>query len=165
MPAVFSISNSNFAGMSIHDKISNLIEEARAFKSDSKEQFEQFRIRFSGKKGELAALFAQMKDIEPAMRKEFGQRVNDLKNAVEEKINEIRDRFESAADSPANSADLSLPGEPLPLGALHPITIVRNKICKIFERIGYAIAEGPEIEDDWHNFTALNFPEIGRAHV
>jgi len=140
------------------DKIKVLLEEISVFKAESKEQLEQFRIRFLGKKGLLTDLFGRMKEIEPALRKDYGKWVNELKVKAEEKLGEFRSSFESN-DEPGYEGDLTLPGENIPLGALHPISIVRNRITEIFSRIGFYVSEGPEIEDDWHNFSALNFPE------
>lgn len=142
----------------MEEKIKEFIGEVENFKVESKEQLENFRLKFLSKKGILADLFSKMKEVEPAMRKDYGKWVNDLKVKAEEKLNSLKDRFETVTLSQAES-DLSLPGEAMPLGSLHPITITRNKIVDLFKRIGYTVSEGPEIEDDWHNFTALNFPE------
>jgi len=142
----------------MEEKIKELLEEIREFRADSKEHLEQFRIRFLGKKGVLADLFARMKDIEPAMRKDYGMWVNELKVKTEEKLTHFRESFESTDES-GFEGDLTLPGEYMPLGSLHPITLVRNRIVDIFAKIGFNVSEGPEIEDDWHNFSALNFPE------
>lgn len=142
----------------MEENIHTLLEEITVFKADTKDQLEQFRIRFLGKKGILADLFSKMKDIEPAKRKEFGQLVNEVKVNAEAKLLEFKSRFSGEEESTFDG-DLSLPGEPLPLGSLHPISMVRNRIVEIFSRIGFRVSEGPEIEDDWHNFSALNFPE------
>lgn len=140
------------------DKVKSLLAEVENFKIETKEQLENFRLQFLSKKGSIQELFGRMKDIEPAMRKEFGAVVNDLKNKAEEKFAALKENFE---DAPADSAgiDYSLPGEPMQSGALHPISITRNRIIEIFSAIGFVVSDGPEIEDDWHNFSALNFPE------
>lgn len=142
----------------VDEKIKNLIAEVESFKADSKEQLEEFRLKFLSKKGILADLFSRMKEIDPAMRKDFGKWVNDLKIKAEEKFNSHKSLYSEKGKTSADT-DLTLPGEALPLGSLHPVTITRNSIIEIFNRIGYSVSEGPEIEDDWHNFSALNFPE------
>jgi phenylalanyl-tRNA synthetase alpha chain len=140
------------------EEIKSLISEVEAFKAESKEQLENFRLKFLSKKGILGDLFSKMKDIEPASRKEYGRWVNELKVKAEEKLTAFKDSF-SGEQKTKVETDLTLPGESMPLGSLHPLTIIRNKIVAIFNHIGYTVSEGPEIEDDWHNFTALNFPE------
>ncbi|HMT29582.1 MAG TPA: phenylalanine--tRNA ligase subunit alpha, partial [Bacteroidia bacterium] len=140
------------------DKIKELISEVDQFTAETKEQLEEFRLRFLSKKGHLTSLFAEMKNVIPEDRKEFGLKVNELKNKAEEKIRSFTEKFESTSSSSEKQIDLTLPGEPLTLGSRHPVSIVRNEIVDIFNRLGYVVAEGPEIEDDWHNFTALNFP-------
>ncbi|MBL0341031.1 MAG: phenylalanine--tRNA ligase subunit alpha [Bacteroidetes bacterium] len=140
------------------EKIDSLISEVEIFNADTAEQLEEFRLRFLSKKGHLAAIFAEMKQVLPEDRKSFGQKVNELKNKAEEKIKFFSEKFEFKGDETIHGLDLSLPGEPIQLGSRHPVSIVRNDIVEIFNRLGYVVAEGPEIEDDWHNFTALNFP-------
>lgn len=140
------------------DKIQTLLEEAANFKAETKDQLEEFRLRFLSKKGLLTDLFAEMKNVAPEERKNFGLMVNELKTVAEEKLKIFTEQFEEQVSTYKNDVDLTLPGEPLPLGSRHPISIVRNQILEIFNRIGFVVAEGPEIEDDWHNFTALNFP-------
>ncbi|MDQ3050077.1 MAG: phenylalanine--tRNA ligase subunit alpha [Bacteroidota bacterium] len=140
------------------DRIEALISEVDRFKADTKDQLEEFRIRFLSKKGQLAELFTEMKNVVPEQRKNFGLKVNELKNKAEDKLLQFADKFSEAAVDNAPAVDTTLPGEPILTGSRHPVSIVRNKIIEIFNRIGYTVAEGPEIEDDWHNFTALNFP-------
>lgn len=140
------------------DKIAELISEVNQFNAESKEQLEEFRLRFLSKKGHLTTLFAEMKNVVPDERKEFGLRVNELKNKAEEKLKLFSEKFESVSASTGKQIDLTLPGEPFGTGSRHPVSLVRNQIVEIFNRLGYVVAEGPEIEDDWHNFTALNFP-------
>ncbi|MEO8146925.1 MAG: phenylalanine--tRNA ligase subunit alpha [Bacteroidia bacterium] len=142
----------------MRERIDAWLDEIKSFKPEAKEQLENFRIKFLGKKGVLTDLFAQMKTIDPTLRKDFGQVVNELKNKAEEKLGEWKEKFDDVVNADLDT-DLTLPGEPIELGSLHPLTITRNQIENIFQRIGYTISEGPEIEDDWHNFSALNFPE------
>ncbi|MEO5570887.1 MAG: phenylalanine--tRNA ligase subunit alpha [Bacteroidia bacterium] len=142
----------------MENEIKNLITEVESFKAETKEQLENFRLKFLSKKGILSDLFSKMKDIEPALRKDYGRWVNELKVKTEEKLTAFKDTFADAEKS-EEAADLTLPGEAMPTGSLHPITTIKNKIAAIFNHIGYTVSEGSEIEDDWHNFTALNFPE------
>jgi phenylalanyl-tRNA synthetase alpha chain len=142
------------------DKIKELLAEVENFKASSKEEVEKFRLKFLSKKGILADIFSEMKNIAAQERKEFGRQVNELKTKVEEKFHSLQETFadDSSKDS-GKKIDLTLPAEPNQLGARHPISIVRSRILEIFAHIGFTVAEGPEIEDDWHNFSALNFPE------
>jgi phenylalanyl-tRNA synthetase alpha chain len=142
----------------MNPSIDELIREVESFQASTREDLESFRIRYLGKKGMLAGLFQDLKNVVPEERKAFGLRVNELKNKAEEKFKSLAVLFEDATSEKQSGMDLTLPGEPLTVGAAHPVTIIRNKIVDIFSRIGYTVAEGPEIEDDWHNFTALNFP-------
>lgn len=140
------------------EKIDNLLKEIEQFAAETKEQAEEFRIKLLSRKGIIQDLFEEFKTVEPAIKKEVGKHLNELKTKAQEKFDSLKERFEST-QSQTSSTDLTLPGEPAPLGSRHPLSIVRNEIIKIFERLGYMVAEGPEIEDDWHNFSALNFPE------
>jgi len=140
------------------DQIQQLIHEARNFTPGSKEDLEQYRLRFLGKKGVLTDLFAKMKEVAPDERKAFGQRVNELKLAAEETLTRFREHFEQQESEATPGIDLTLPAAPLSIGSHHPLSIVRRQIIAIFERIGFNVSDGPEIEDDWHNFSALNFP-------
>jgi phenylalanyl-tRNA synthetase alpha chain len=141
------------------DKIKTLITEADSFVADSPQQLEEFRIKFLGKKGFLNDLFADFKNVAPDQKREVGVLLNDLKNKTQDKINHFKELFENNTSQEKTDKDLSLPGEPSELGGRHPLSLVREEIIEIFTRIGYNVSEGPEIEDDWHNFTALNFPE------
>ena len=118
---------------------------------------EAFRIHFLGSKGEIKVLFAGLKDVPNEEKKEVGQLLNSLRVLAEEKWAAAKESLEQVTSSDS-SVDVSRPGEPISLGSRHPLSIVRNEIISIFERIGYTVSEGPEIEDDWHNFSALNFP-------
>jgi phenylalanyl-tRNA synthetase alpha chain len=145
------------------DKVNELIGEVRAFKANSKEEVESFRIKYLGSKGILKDLFGEFKNVENSLKKEIGQALNSLRSAATDKVNELKDAFEIATESQSSYGDLTRPSEPIPLGARHPISIVKNRIVEVFNRIGFTISEGPEIEDDWHNFTALNLPEYHPA--
>ncbi|NLN34155.1 MAG: phenylalanine--tRNA ligase subunit alpha [Flavobacteriaceae bacterium] len=140
------------------EQIRKHIEEAKQFSAQSPKEVEEFRIQYLGKKGILNDLFAQFKSVPNEEKKEFGQVVNELKNLVNEKVATLKASFENTAE--VNSGlDVTRPGEIYELGARHPINIVKNRIIDIFSRIGFTLSDGPEIEDDWHNFTALNLPE------
>ena len=145
------------------DKIKELIAEAESFKAQSKDEIEAFRIKYLGKKGLLNDYFAEFKNVANDQKKEFGQVINALKKTAEDKVNALKEELESKEEVKGVYGDLSRPGEPVQLGARHPISIVKNQIIDIFSRIGFNVSEGPEIEDDWHNFTALNLPEYHPA--
>ncbi|TMU55247.1 phenylalanine--tRNA ligase subunit alpha [Flagellimonas algicola] len=137
--------------------------EVENFTSASKDEIEAFRIKYLGKKGLLNSFFAEFKNVPSEQKKEFGQVVNQLKTSATDKVNSLKDALENQAETSGKFGDLTRPGEPIPLGARHPISIVKNQIIDIFSRIGFNVSEGPEIEDDWHNFTALNLPEYHPA--
>ncbi|GAB5564813.1 MAG: phenylalanine--tRNA ligase subunit alpha [Winogradskyella sp.] len=145
------------------DKLKELIAEAEEFTAQSKEEVEAFRIKYLGSKGLLKQYFAEFKNVANEQKKEFGQTINQLKKTAEEKVNTLKEALESLEEDKGIYGDLSRPGEPVTLGARHPISIVKNEIIDIFSRIGFNVSEGPEIEDDWHNFTALNLPEYHPA--
>ncbi|MFT5231794.1 phenylalanine--tRNA ligase subunit alpha [Patiriisocius sp. Uisw_047] len=145
------------------EKIKSQIVAVEAFSSTNVEEIENFRIKYLGKKGLLNDFFAAFKEVPNEQKKEFGQAVNTLKNAATEKVNALKEALASQEESKGVYGDLSRPGEPIALGSRHPISLVKNKITDIFARIGFNVSEGPEIEDDWHNFTALNLPEYHPA--
>jgi len=145
------------------DKIKEQISEVATFTADNMEAVETFRIKYLGKKGILNDFFAEFKNIPNDQKKEFGQTINQLKQAATEKVEALKEVLESAQTEQQIYGDLTRPGYPIELGARHPISIVKNKIIDIFSRIGFNVSEGPEIEDDWHNFTALNLPEYHPA--
>jgi len=145
------------------DKIKELIAEAESFKAQSKEEVEAFRIKYLGKKGLLNDYFAEFKNVANEHKKEFGQVINELKNTAQDKVNALKQELDNSSDDNSGNLDLSRPGEPISIGARHPISVVKNNIINIFSRIGFNVSEGPEIEDDWHNFTALNLPEYHPA--
>lgn len=144
-------------------KINALIDEVTSFETKSKDELEAFRIKFLSKKGILNDLFAEFKLVPNHEKKDVGQAINTLKNSAQNKINAIKESLDSGNDQKATYGDLTRPGESLELGARHPISIVKNQIIDIFSRIGFNVSEGPEVEDDWHNFTALNLPEYHPA--
>jgi phenylalanyl-tRNA synthetase alpha chain len=140
------------------DKINKYIEESKSFKTDNLEEIEAFRIKYLGKKGIINELFSEFKSVPRENKKEVGQKLNELKVSLQENINALKNALEEKSDNHSD-IDLSLPGEPITMGTRHPLSIVRNEIIDIFKRLGFTISEGPEIEDDWHVFSALNFPE------
>jgi len=141
------------------EHIHKLIEEAEAFNTQSLGEVEAFRIKFLGKKGLLTDLFASFKEVPNEQKKDFGQAINKLKTTAQDKVSELKQSLSNSTNDSAVFGDLSRPGEPFEIGARHPISLVKNQIIDIFSRIGFNVSEGPEIEDDWHNFTALNLPE------
>ncbi|WP_426483598.1 phenylalanine--tRNA ligase subunit alpha [Flavobacterium sp. 2] len=145
------------------DKIKVHIEEAKAFNEKNKESLEQFRIKYLGSKGLLKELFTEFKNIPNDQKKDFGQVINTLKAVAEEKVRVIQEELESKEEVKGAFGDLTRAAEPVIIGSRHPISIVKNQIIDIFANIGFNVSEGPEIEDDWHNFTALNLPEYHPA--
>jgi len=144
------------------DKIKELISEVDEFKAATLEEVEAFRIKFSGKKGIVNEIIADFKNVPNEMKKDYGRAMNMLKNSALDKVNLLKEALEGDDDH-TGTGDLTRPGLPTPIGARHPISIVKNQIIDIFSRIGFNVSEGPEIEDDWHNFTALNLPEYHPA--
>ncbi len=143
--------------MQLKEKIDRLLDEARKIKLASEEEAEKYRIRLLGKKGEMNALFEAFKTVEPELKKEIGQSLNQLKNAVQESLLKAKEGLEqSARNAEADAFDLTRPVED-EIGHRHPLSLVREEIYRIFGKIGFDISDGPEIEDDWHLFTALNF--------
>ena len=144
------------------EKIQNLLEAIERFSADTKEHVEEFRIKLLSKKGKISELFEEFKNVSPEIKREVGVKLNELKNKAVEKLNQLKEKFE-AVETSDEKQDLTLPASTISLGSRHPISIVRNNIVEIFSRIGFTTAEGPEVEDDWHNFTALNTPEFHPA--
>ena len=141
------------------DNIEKYLEEIKNFTPTNKDQLEEFRIRFLGRKGILQDLFNIFRDLGKEEKAIWGKQINQLKVSATEKVDEFSEYFKKKDLSEANKEiDLTLDAAPLKLGARHPVSIVRNQIIDIFSRIGFTLSEGPEIVDDWHNFTALNFP-------
>jgi phenylalanyl-tRNA synthetase alpha chain len=140
------------------DKIEELLKEIQSFSASSKEHVEEFRIKLLSKKGKVGELFDEFKGVAPELRKEVGQKLNELKNKAQDKLKELQEKFENTEADSKDEADLTLPPEFFETGSRHPLSIVRNQIVDIFSKIGFTVSDGPEIEDDWHNFTALNTP-------
>ncbi|CEN34135.1 phenylalanine--tRNA ligase subunit alpha [Capnocytophaga cynodegmi] len=145
------------------EKIREHIINIEGVKAHTKEDLEQFRIQYLGKKGILNDFFAAFKQVPNEEKKAFGQVINELKNKVEAKVQELRDALEQQQENKGVYGDLTRPATPISLGARHPTSLVKNQIVEIFSNIGFNVSEGPEIEDDWHNFTALNLPEYHPA--
>ncbi len=139
------------------EKINKIKEELSQNQPNNIQQLEEFRIYFLGKKGVIQDLFADFKSVEPEKRKEIGILLNELKKSAETKYEELKGLLTNEKTK-SLLHDLTMPSSYSELGSRHPISIVRNEIIRIFERAGFVVNEGPEIEDDWHNFTALNFP-------
>ena len=140
------------------DKINQLLQEVEELKAANAEELEALRIKFLSKKGAINDLMADFRNVAAEQKKEVGMRLNELKNKAQEKINALKEQFESQ-DTGCDDIDLTRSAYPVELGTRHPLTIVKNEIIDIFARLGFSIAEGPEIEDDWHVFSALNFAE------
>jgi phenylalanyl-tRNA synthetase alpha chain len=145
------------------DIIKKYREEVTQFKALKADEIENFRIKFIGSKGIIKSLFADFKDVANEQKKAVGQALNELKNLATEKVTTLSESIENQQNLKGVYGDLTRPATPIELGARHPISIVKNKIVEIFSRIGYTVSEGPEIEDDWHNFSALNLPEYHPA--
>lgn len=141
------------------DKIQDLLHRVEAFAPNTAAEIEEFRIRILGRKGELNALMEEFKSVAPELKRELGQQINHLKSAALERINALKGELEERQSASASSVgDMTRPGSAEQSGSRHPISLVKNQIVEIFSRLGYTVAEGPEIEDDWHVFSALNFP-------
>lgn len=142
--------------MSNIDKIKAELEQ---FGIDSLENLEQFRLKFLTKKSELQELLSEIKNVAPEERKNFGQQVNELKQKAQQMYEEFRAKMEFQAVKANNIIDATRPSTAISTGSMHPISIMMNEVCEIFEKIGFSTVSGPDVEDDWHVFTALNFPE------
>lgn len=141
-------------------QIAQYRQEIEAYSAADEKAVEEFRIRFLGTKGIVKGIMGEMKQVPPDQKKSFGQVLNEFKVFAETKFESLKAAITHTNGHALHSSlDLSLPGDPVPLGSRHPITLMRNRIVSIFQRLGFAVAEGPEIEDDWHNFGALNLPE------
>ncbi|MFL2571384.1 MAG: phenylalanine--tRNA ligase subunit alpha [Parvicellaceae bacterium] len=127
--------------------------------ANSLKELEDFRIALLGKKGKITLLFNEFRNVPNEQKREFGAQLNVLKKSAQEKISELKEQVSPSSSSKQTKDDLTVPAQPYELGSRHPISIVKNEIIEIFSNIGFSISEGPEIEDDWHNFSALNFPE------
>ncbi|MCQ2183829.1 MAG: phenylalanine--tRNA ligase subunit alpha [Bacteroidales bacterium] len=140
------------------EKIEEILAEIENFKAAKASDIEDARVKWLGKKGEITALFDEFRTIAPESKREFGQKLNLLKKAATDKIEQLKASGLDAIASKGAAFDLTKPGDALPLGSRHPVSIVREEIVEIFRKFGYDVAEGPEVEDDYHVFEALNFP-------
>lgn len=138
------------------ERIEKLLEEVKGFSTESLDEVEQFRIKYLSKKGLIGELFNDFKNVPRENKKEVGQILNQLKIAVQEKVQSLKQTLEIDSEQ-ASGIDLTAPGEPIQWGSRHPLSVVRNEIIDIFKHLGFTVSEGPEIEDDWHVFSALNF--------
>ena len=137
-------------------KINALKEQLADLHASNAEALEELRIKYLSKKGEVAALFNEFKSVPADQKREMGQRLNELKALATEKINALKESF-TAQEKEANKIDITRPAFPAELGTRHPISVIRKQIIDIFSRLGFTLADGPEVEDDWHVFSALNF--------
>ena len=142
----------------MEDKIKKNINDILNFNSDSVTEIEEFRVKYLGKKGLLNSYFIEFKSLESEEKKKIGSLLNELKNSAQQKVQELKSKSSKFSEK-VEINDISRPGDPIEIGSRHPISIVKNRIIDIFSQIGFTISEGPEIEDDWHNFSALNLPE------
>ncbi len=140
------------------NKIGNLFEEIKAFKAEHENDIENFRLKYLSRKGAIQGLFADFKNVANEEKREMGQKLNELKKLAQEHFDQLQNELKAQASEEKAVQDTSLPVDFSPAGGRHPLSIVRKEIVDIFARIGFSVAEGPEIEDDWHNFSALNFP-------
>ncbi len=143
----------------IFAKVNEIGKEIESQTISNAEELEQYRIKYIGSKGILKSLFSEIKQVANERKKEFGQLLNAVKQTAEEKYNVFKENIEQQKGSNKTQIDVTAPGIPIRLGARHPISIIRNKIIDIYSKIGFTTAEGPELESDWYNFTALNMPE------
>lgn len=139
------------------EKVEQLKAKMEEFEIQTAEALEQFRIAFLGSKGAIKDLFTELKEVPNEQKREAGQLVNSLRQFAQEKFDTLKEAFENQSDGD-NAMDVTRPGDSMEVGARHPLSLVRSEIIEIFSRIGFTVSEGPEIEDDWHNFSALNFP-------
>ena len=143
----------------MQQRIQQLTAELQALSARSEQEVEDLRIKYISKKGLVSQLFDEFKSVPNEEKRQVGQLLNALKTLATDKINELRASLSSGGDSSEEGIDWSRTAYPVPLGTRHPLTIVQQEICSIFARLGFSIAEGPEIEDDWHVFSSLNFAE------
>ena len=140
------------------ERIEELLQEIEQLTAQKMQDIEEYRIKLLGKKGSVTKLFEDFREILPEQKREFGQKLNALKQAAAAKLEELKEKLEENPEQGAAKFDYTKPGDRFDLGTRHPITVTREEIISIFSKFGYAVAEGPEIEDDWHVFGALNFP-------
>lgn len=142
----------------MREHIDKLFEIIGGLKASTVQEVEDARVKLLGKKGEITKLFEEFRTVPAEQKREFGQILNKLKTAAAAKVEELRQSVDSNPEKGAASMDMTIPGDIFELGSRHPVSIVREEIISIFDKLGYVVAEGPEIEDDWHVFSALNFP-------
>jgi len=142
----------------MEERIQNLLNEINAYAASGKQALETFRMKYISRKGVVNELFEELKQVPVEQKKTVGKILNQLKQAAEAKLLELTEKLNEVS-TPRTEIDLTLPPVPNQIGNLHPLTLTRYRIIEIFERLGFNVADGPEIEDDWHNFSALNFPE------
>jgi phenylalanyl-tRNA synthetase alpha chain len=142
----------------MEDRIIKLLNEVKAFTATSKEAVETFRLKYTSRKGAISDLFEELKKVSVDEKKKVGKILNELKQSAEAKLLALQENLKTNQPS-TTEIDLTLPPVPNKVGNLHPLTLTKNRIIEIFERLGFNVADGPEIEDDWHNFSALNFPD------
>ena len=140
------------------EKINELLNEIEGLHANSAEEIEALRIKYLSKKGSITSLMADFRNVPAEQKKEIGIKINELKNKAQEKVNLLKSEFENI-DTSADNVDITRTAYPINLGTRHPLTIVKNEIVDIFSRLGFSLAEGPEVEDDWHVFSSMNFPE------
>ena len=143
----------------MQEQIDQYTAEINIFSSANADELERFRVRFLGTKGIIRELFEQLKTVSPEEKRVFGKVLNQFKQLAEAKYNELKVSISAKEATDVTEQDLTLPGDGFNTGSRHPLTLVRNEIIDIYKRLGFVVVEGPEIEDDWHNFSALNFPE------
>ena len=143
----------------MQEEINKYTEEINSFTPANADGLEAFRIRFLGTKGIIKDLFEQFKTVGPEEKRKYGQVLNQFKQLTEAKYNKFKEDINSGTENLKSEIDLTLPGDGFIIGSRHPLSLIRNEITDIFKRLGFVVAEGPEIEDDWHNFSALNFPK------
>jgi phenylalanyl-tRNA synthetase alpha chain len=162
LPTSFGLINDK-AQRYMHDiftKAQQLLSDIEAANPANESELEAFRIQFIGSKGAVKAIMEGMKEVPNERKREFGQLVNQIKQSAELKYETLKANLEAATEAQAGAElDLSRPGDPMPLGARHPVSMTMNRIIRIFERIGFVVAEGPEVEHDWYNFGAMNMPD------
>ncbi|MGO2102252.1 MAG: phenylalanine--tRNA ligase subunit alpha [Psychroflexus halocasei] len=145
------------------DQIKSHIETVKKFNASSEKELEEFRISYLGKKGILNDFFSKFKTVPNEQKKDFGKAINELKQEASSKIEGLKAAFKNQQEEKGIYGDLTKPGEQIEIGSRHPISLVKNQIIEVFSNIGFNVSEGPEIEDDWHNFSALNLPEYHPA--
>ena len=143
----------------MQEKLNATLQEINIAQPANAEELENFRLKFLSRKGLLNDLFEEFKTVPNEQKREMGKLMNEVKTAAEAKFNELKEKLENSTIQSTVDFDLTAPGEPSEIGSRHPLSIIRNEIISIFSRIGYTVQDGQEIEDDWHNFSALNFPE------